>query len=354
MSGDGLVRRGRLPWRHLAFFGWMPGPLKRWCYRHLLGYRIGRGVELGFGSAVVGQEVELGDGVSIGFLTIVRGRQIRIGRHTQIGATSYLLCERIEIGEDAKINEQVFVGGPMLPDSLFRLGSRTIVMQMAFLNPTRPLVIGDDSGIGGHCLIFTHGSWLNVLDGYPVSFEPVTIGESVWLPWRVFVMPGATIGDGSVIGANSLVQGDIPPSSLAVGSPARVIRSAPEFPPRPDERRRRQLVDTMIGAFDEYVARNGVQREGRRYRAEGREYTLLWRREPAPLPPALTAGTLLLTEVPLSEAEKDILRRQHASWLDLAGRSRSEHGNRLCEELALFLSRYGIRLPRDGGPGPGR
>ena len=40
-------------------------------------------------------------------------------------------------------------------------------------------------------------------------------GASVWLPWRVFVMPGSTIGDGSVIGANSLVSGNIPPKSLA-------------------------------------------------------------------------------------------------------------------------------------------
>ena len=119
----------------------------------------------------MGKNVEIGEHVSIGFLTIVRGQSIRIGRHTQIGATSYILCERIEIGEDARIDEQVFVGGPMLPDSLFRLGSRTIVMQMSFLNLILPLVIGDDSGIGGHCLLFTHGSWLNVLDGYPVTLS---------------------------------------------------------------------------------------------------------------------------------------------------------------------------------------
>ena len=159
---------------------------------------------------------------------MVMGRTIRIGRHSSVGTMSYLACERIQIGEDARIREQVFVGGPQLPESSFTLGSRTIILQLTSINPTKPVTIGDDTGIGGHCLIFTHGAWLNALDGYPVTYEPVTLGNSVWLPWRVFIMPGTTIGDGSVIGANSLVQGTIPPASLAVGSPAKVIRSAPE------------------------------------------------------------------------------------------------------------------------------
>ena len=347
MSEAFLIPKKRMPWRHLLVFGWMPSFLKCWCYRAFLGYRIGSSVRLGPGAVVVGKNVEIGEHVSIGFLTIVRGQSIRIGRHTQIGATSYILCERIEIGEDARINEQVFVGGPMLPDSLFRLGSRTIVMQMSFLNPTRPLVIGDDSGIGGHCLLFTHGSWLNVLDGYPVTFEPIMIGSSVWLPWRVFVMPGSTIGDGSVIGANSLVQGAIPPRSLAVGSPAKVIRSAPDFPAALDEAQRRGLVEGILETFDAFTQANGVVREDRRYRVGRRAYHLIWRREPGPLPAEFQSNPVVLTEVCLSSGELDRLREEGVSWLDLGGRTRSRGGNALSEELALFLSRYGIRLVRD-------
>ena len=50
------------------------------------------------------------------------------------------------------------------------------------------------------------------------------IGNNVWLGRSVSVMPGVTIGDGSVIGAHSVVTRDIPPNSFAVGVPARVIR----------------------------------------------------------------------------------------------------------------------------------
>ena len=51
----------------------------------------------------------------------------------------------------------------------------------------------------------------------------VTIEDDVWLGMNVTVLKGVTIGKGSVVGANSTVVGDIPPMSVAAGSPARVI-----------------------------------------------------------------------------------------------------------------------------------
>src|SRR5712664_2022296 len=252
-----LLPKTRIPWRHIVLFGWLASPLTVLAYRLRLGYRIGRRVRISFGGVVIGKNVELGDHVEIGFLAVVQGETIRIGRHSSVGTFSYLSCNVIEIGEDAKIREQVYVGGPQLPESRFVLGSRTIILQLTNINPTKPVVIGDDTGIGGHCLIFTHGAWLNALDGYPVTYEPVTLGKSVWLPWRVFVMPGTTIGDGTVIGANSLVSGNIPPGSLAVGSPAKVIRSAPDFPRVPSAEQRAALVVQIMKEFDEFVRYHG-------------------------------------------------------------------------------------------------
>jgi acetyltransferase-like isoleucine patch superfamily enzyme len=266
---------------------------------------------------------------------------------------SYVSCERIQIGEDARIREQVFVGGPQLPESSFTLGSRTIILQLASINPTKPVTIGDDTGIGGHCLIFTHGAWLNAMDGYPVTYEPVTLGKSVWLPWRVFIMPGTTIGDGSVIGANSLVQGTIPPMSLAVGSPAKVIRSAPDFPRVPTEEKRAAIVAEMMSEFERYMAYEDivvdVRGATRSYRpAKGGGPTrLIWRRTPDDALVA-TRGDTVLTEVALGDRELAELRANGVHWLDLAGRSRSVGGSPLTEELASFIARYGIRLPRDG------
>ena len=345
-----MIPKKRIPIRHLLLFGWMPSALKVWMYRHVLGYRIGRGVRLELGSAVVGENVRLDDHVEIGLLAVVMGRTIDIGRHSTVGTMSYVACERITMGEDARIREQVYVGGPQLPESSFTLGSRTIVLQMAYINPTKPVTIGDDTGIGGHCLIFTHGAWLNVLDGYPVNYEPVTLGKSVWLPWRVFVMPGTTIGDGSVIGANSLVQGTIPPCSLAVGSPAKVIRSAPDFPRRLSAEERSRLIEQMISEFDRYAAYEGtrIEHDGARrvYRRGGGSWALVWQRD-AGASAAIKRGDTLLSEVALDDDARADLRNRGGFWLDLAGRTRSAEGGPLTEELASFLGRYGIRLPRD-------
>jgi len=345
-----LLPKARLPLGHLLLFGWLPSPLKRWAYRWLKGYRIGRGVKFGFGGVVIGESVELGDHVEIGMLAIVMGRRVSIGRHSSIGTMSYLSCRVIEIGEDAKIREQVYVGGPQLPESRFALGSRTIILQMTNINPTKPVVIGDDTGIGGHCLIFTHGAWLSNLEGYPVTYEPVTLGKSVWLPWRVFLMPGTTIGDGSVIGANSLVSGTIPPMSLAVGSPAKVIRSAPDFPRALSEPDRERLITEMLAEFDRFVADDGVVvgEEGatRVYTHHGRALRLHWRRGDGPAPTA-AQGETVLSDRALPEAALADYRQRRVHWLDVGAKTRSVDGSPLTEELALFLGRYGIRLQRD-------
>src|SRR5699024_584154 len=53
---------------------------------------------------------------------------------------------------------------------------------------------------------------------------PITIGDNVWLGGGVTVLPGVSIGDGSVIGASAVVTRDVPAHTVAVGSPARVLR----------------------------------------------------------------------------------------------------------------------------------
>jgi acetyltransferase-like isoleucine patch superfamily enzyme len=56
--------------------------------------------------------------------------------------------------------------------------------------------------------------------------RPVTIGSETWIGANVTILAGVTIGQGCTIGAGAVVKGDIPDFSIAVGVPARVIRSA--------------------------------------------------------------------------------------------------------------------------------
>lgn len=55
--------------------------------------------------------------------------------------------------------------------------------------------------------------------------KPIVIGDNVWLGGGAIIMPGVTIGENSVIGAGAVVTKDIPANVVAVGNPARVIRS---------------------------------------------------------------------------------------------------------------------------------
>ena len=57
------------------------------------------------------------------------------------------------------------------------------------------------------------------------STESVRIGANVWIGFDCCILPGATIGEGSVIGARSVVASDIPPFTIAAGNPARVVRA---------------------------------------------------------------------------------------------------------------------------------
>ena len=56
----------------------------------------------------------------------------------------------------------------------------------------------------------------------------MVLGRNVWLGANVTVLPGVTIGDDAVIGAGSVVTRDIPARSIAVGSPAHVVRTIEE------------------------------------------------------------------------------------------------------------------------------
>lgn len=89
--------------------------------------------------------------------------------------------------------------------------------------------------IGNHVLLapevfitdHNHGMTPSSIDDYasqPLLVGSVVIEDNVWIGQRACILPGVTIGKFSIIGANSVVTKDIPPYSLAVGAPARVIK----------------------------------------------------------------------------------------------------------------------------------
>lgn len=89
------------------------------------------------------------------------------------------------------------------------------------------VTIGNNSLIAAQCYIIDmdHGTKSGTLiSTQSSSVEEVVIGEDVWLAANVTVLKGSKIGDGAVIGAKSLVKGEIPKDAIAVGIPAKVLK----------------------------------------------------------------------------------------------------------------------------------
>jgi maltose O-acetyltransferase len=108
-----------------------------------------------------------------------------------------------------------------------RVGARTFANFGLTVLDVATVTIGEDVQIGPHVQLLTA---THPLDPGPrrakwERAEPIVIEDNVWLGGGVIVCPGVTVGKNTVVGAGSVVTKDLPQDVLAVGSPARVIRS---------------------------------------------------------------------------------------------------------------------------------
>jgi carbonic anhydrase/acetyltransferase-like protein (isoleucine patch superfamily) len=120
-------------------------------------------------------------------------------------------------------------GWPRARNMLFRFTGMKIskncsISQRALPDPLLPELIEfeEGSGCGIGVKLLTHNA-MNIQHG-SFSFGPIKICKNARIGAYSVILPGVTIGEGSIIGANSLVSDDIPPFSIAFGSPAKVIR----------------------------------------------------------------------------------------------------------------------------------
>ncbi|MGE5707325.1 MAG: sugar O-acetyltransferase [Bacteroidota bacterium] len=92
-----------------------------------------------------------------------------------------------------------------------------------------PVVLGNHVlvGPGVQFLAATHPLSPSVRSSGLESGAPITVGDRVWIGGGAILLPGVTIGEGSVIGAGSVVTRSIPPGVVAAGNPCRVIKELP-------------------------------------------------------------------------------------------------------------------------------
>jgi putative colanic acid biosynthesis acetyltransferase WcaF len=126
-----------------------------------------------------------------------------------------------------------------------QIGEAVIIRPTATITYPWKLRIGDYSWIGDHVTLYTlglitigqhtvvsQGSHLCAADhdyedsSFPIRSKPIVIGSEVWIASDVFVAPGVTIGDASVVGARSSVFRHLPASMICFGHPCVPVRPA--------------------------------------------------------------------------------------------------------------------------------
>lgn len=130
------------------------------------------------------------------FITGVNG-SLSIGEFNILNGTTFICNKNITVGSHC-----MFAWGSVITDSWitendFLPTKRRNILESASLDPNRMII---------------------------TAFDAVTIEDNVWVGFDAIVMPGVTIGKGSIIGSKSLITENVSPYSVIVGNPAKVIR----------------------------------------------------------------------------------------------------------------------------------
>jgi acetyltransferase-like isoleucine patch superfamily enzyme len=215
------------------FFFFIPHPFNAFL-RRLLGQKVERGAKIHIFSFILTKDFFIGRDASVAPFCILHAYEIKIGDFSSIAPCSIIYTS-------------------LMKGACFHLGRHSRVFPFCWIEPGEGVYIGDQVGVGAYTLIFTHGAWSDFLHNGPVKRGPVKIEDHAWLPWRVFVMPGVIIGRRSIIGANSTVTTSIPAHSMAVGCPAKIIKSEINMEMSPDEFNQR--VEIILSEYEEYRSR---------------------------------------------------------------------------------------------------
>ena len=159
-------------------------------------------------------------------------RRAQIHRTVEfLGMPAY---DHIEIGEmcDIACYSSLYVHTGATRVDHLKLGDRVGIGRNVNIAAYAPISIGDDTMIAPYCHILSGNHVFDRRDipisKQPMRVEEVTIEEEVWIGTHVVVLPGAHIGKGAIIGANSVVNKKVGPWEIWAGSPAKFIKMRPD------------------------------------------------------------------------------------------------------------------------------
>ncbi|HOK41808.1 MAG TPA: acyltransferase [bacterium] len=186
-------------------------------YKTVIKYLIYPNVTIGKNSRIESKAI----------LKTYKGKLI-IGENSIIMKYSYIDCShsKINIGSNCVIQPFALLLGHT---GLIKIGDFTWINSFTTLAAYGEIEIGRYCGIAGHTIILAEShSYENpedIMMLQPLEKRKVIIQDNVWIGANCTILGNVCIGEGSIIGANSFVNKDIPPYSIAVGSPVKIIKN---------------------------------------------------------------------------------------------------------------------------------
>ncbi len=148
------------------------------------------------------EQIQLGENILVdGTLEVYEKGSLTIGRHSFIGRSRIYCAHNIEIGEYCLISDNVCIMDSNLHPLSAKLRKE----------------IADTWAKGEFPDVYSN------IDG-----APVIIGDHTWIGYGCAILKGVTIGEGAIVGAGSVVTSNVPPWTIVMGNPARVLREIPE------------------------------------------------------------------------------------------------------------------------------
>ena len=174
----------------------------------------------------MGENVSIGKGV-----TIVNPEFITVGNNVSIGDDTTLIARGeggITLSDGVRLQQRVYLDTERVNDGYISIGKGVYIGTGTTLFGHKGLEIGDDCLLAQNITLTPYSHIFDdpnsIIYSQGGHCEKVTIGKDVYIGMRAAVMYSGNIGDGSVIGAGSVVVKPIPPYSVAVGCPAKVIK----------------------------------------------------------------------------------------------------------------------------------
>ena len=166
-------------------------------------------------------------------LTAARGRAKRLTwRYHQLDPTDW--DSRTQILQEllGHLGEDSWIEPPFRCDygTQISIGDHFFANYDCIFLDVAPITIGNQVMFGPRVCLYTAGHPLDAATrNTGLEFgKPIAIGDDVWLWGNVVVLPGVTIGAGTVVAAGSVVRRDLPPHVLAAGNPCQVLRPITE------------------------------------------------------------------------------------------------------------------------------